>query len=1219
MRAKLRVVSVVFGGAALVLLGLLLATAVTRSWALAAVTAGIGLLAVVGAVLVGNAAIERILRGRDRSSTRISHLDRSVATLEEQMGGADAAAEAREEASTEFRASVAAQLTELDERVGAELAEVRTRTGRSWELSTETALQLGRRPRSFLSPEQATELFEHYLDEGRLLETAPLLRNYRGLMNRDLGTLRSLYRFFKATGHWDLAATTLRQIADKSGRGSDRKAVHALEKDIAVFSRPDSVSADLPASPAYDASGPVVHMVGKLLSETQSGYTLRTHYTAQAQVRRGLPAVVVGQSGIVADSAREAVPFTIDDVDYYRLPGPHRAGVPIDQWLQHDIQEFGKLVRRLRPSILHAHSDFQNAVIVSVVGKAYGIPTVYETRGFWEESWLTRAIAANGWGRDADRLLETYGLPSAYALRKRAEETARTLTDRNITLAGVMRDHILDSAGGALREEQVSVVPNAVDPEEFPIQDRDPALAARWGLPEGAVTVGYVSSMVEYENIETLVDGFRLAAERVSVPLYLLLVGGGKHLEALRAHAERTGTTNVIFTGAVPHDDVLRYYGLIDIFVVPRGKSSVADLVTPLKPFEAFATGRAVVLSDVEALKEIAEDSGAAQTFRAGYSRDLGRKLVSLVEDSQLRRDLGVRGARWVRGHRTWDRNVLKYYRVYQELGYRGPADPALVKGSRSRKRAAESGERAGHRAQGARAVGAEDRPEDPDGQVVLREPQNVVSIPAPRPADRRGDGRRAVVVAMKPQIAGRIRRNILTLLDLGFEVTVVNTTPRGDFFQGLEHPQLSADFVDVRSMAVRYQSRMTRKKNERQVAWDREKKERALTVRAPAPDAPAWMTQGVPGTQLLHRGWTSETGRETRQRLDELSTRAHKRWRKLAGDSRSKRDLAIRDQLKQVHLLNRFVEFWRLSPDRIAEHHPDLVVSSDLPGLVGANIAARRLGVPHLHDCHELYLESTTLRPYERKALWPVEKAYLRRADSVVVVNETIRDEYEKRYGVRGTVLRNAAPAVPEEVRANPVDLRALAGLRRDEKVVIYQGGLVAGRGLDVLVRAAAHFADGVHLVLIGRGRSLDELTALADSLGILDRVHFLPAVPPGDLPAYTAAADVGVIPYQPVSRNNEYALPNKAFEYPGAGIPFVAADLPELRRIAQTARCGEVYDPFDPAQLADAVRAVLDPERYPAYRRNAETFGRENTWESEREILVGEIQRLTRSQPAE
>lgn len=1226
MRTKLRAVSVAFGGAVLVILGLLIATGVTRSLVLAGVTAVVGVLGVIGALVMADAVAGRLLRRSDRASTRVSNLDKRVARLDERAAADAAAATGREKALAELESSLGARIEELEGRTGTELAEIRDRAWDAWTLSTESALHLGRRPRSFLSPAQAAQLFEHYFDDGRLLETGPLIRNFRGLTRTDLGTLRALYRFFKATGHWDLAVLTLGQVAEKSGQGSDRKAVHALERDIAVFSRPDFVSAELPSAPAYNASGPILHLVGKVLPDTQSGYTLRTHYTARAQVRRGLPVLVVGQSGIVEDSAREAIPYTVDDVDYYRLPGPVRAGVPIDEWLRHDIQELAKLVRRLRPSVLHAHSDFQNAVIVSVVGKTYGIPTVYETRGFWEESWLTRAISANSWTRDAERLFATYGLPSAYALRKRAEETARTLTDHNITLAGVMKDHILDSAEKSPREDQVTVVPNAVDPEEFPIQDRDPALAARLGLAEDATTIGYISSMVEYESIETLLDGFRFAADRVSGHLCLLLVGGGKHLDALKAHAERTGLENIIFTGAVPHDDVLRYYGLIDIFVVPRGKSSVADLVTPLKPFEAFATGRAVVLSDVEALKEIAEDSGAAEIFRAGYPRDLGRKLVALVEDPQARRDLGVRGARWVRSQRTWDQNVVKYYRVYRNLGYRGPADSSLTAETQHLRgknhSAGISGRRArssSQRSAGEHGSAADDHHGGPIGGVVLRAPRDIVNIPASPSADPAANGMRAVVVAMKPQIAGRIRRNIITLLELGFEVTVVNTTPRVDFFQGLEHPRLNADFVDVRSMAVRYQSRMTRKKNERQVRWDQEKKERALASREPVQEAPEWLTQGLPGTQLLQRGWTSERGRTARQAMDQMTTRADKRWRKFSSASRSKRDLAIRDQLKQVHLINRFVEFWRLSPDRIAEHRPDLVVSSDLPGLVGANIAARRLGVPHLHDCHELYLESTTLRPYERKLLWPVEKAFLRRADSVVVVNETIRDEYERRYGVRGKVLRNAAPAVSDEVRSNPVDLRALAGLERDAKIVLYQGGLMSGRGLDVCVRAAVHFDDGVHLLLIGKGRSLDDLTALAGELAVTDRVHFLPAVEPGELPAYTAAADVGVIPYQPVSRNNEYALPNKAFEYPGAGIPFVAADLPELRRIAETARCGEVYDPFDPSQLAAAVRTVLAPDQYPAYRHNAEIFGQENTWESEREILVGEIRRLIGTTPAE
>ncbi|MFC7465635.1 glycosyltransferase [Brachybacterium sp. GCM10030252] len=1238
-----------------VVLLLLVVTAVTRSWIAAGVTAivGVALVAVL-AVAVFRVA-DRFARMNATAATRVSTLERRVS---ERAREAAERAEADRiqtaeiaEADRTQAAEIAAlqadlagmrksitvlnrrvregQLTAIEdelktlqrttsilrrrvpegflEPVEADLARIDRVAQDAWHLSTESAIQLGRHPRSFLTIQQAADLLDHYLEHDQLLEIAPLIMRYDLLKRLDLGTLRKLYRFYRASGYWDQAVLVLRKIAEKSRLASDRSAVVKLEHEIAVFRNPTSVRVDLPRSPAHDPAGPVLHLVGKVLPETQSGYTLRTHYTARAQADRGLPVAIVGQSGITEGEVKNTTRYTHQGIDYYLLPGPARGDGLVDEWLRTNIAEFAALVRELRPSILHAHSDFYNARIVHAVGAAYGIPTVYETRGFWEESYLSRVITAQHWQRDAQSIFATYGHPAAYTLRRHAEEIARTLTDHNFTLAGVMREHILESGGAA--SDQLSIVPNAVSVEDFPMQDRDPDLAAHLGLPEDAVTIGYISSMVEYEGIDTLIDAFHMASGRVTEPLHLLLVGDGSHLPLLKQRVEKAGIANVIFTGAVPHEDIVRYYGLIDIFVVPRKKSAVTDLVTPLKPFEAFATGRAVVLSDVDALQEIADESGVAETFRAGYHRDLGRKLVELVKDPLKRRDLGVRAARWVRAQRTWDANVTEYYRVYRQLGYRGPAD--RVVGAELERRARETGAQAGP-SQRARAASREasrtdSSPSEGGQRAVLPPPDTATGADKPF---------RVVVVAMKPQIAGRIRRNILTLLELGAQVTVVNTTPRDDFFQGIDHPNLSADFVEVRSLAVRYQARMTRQKNKRQAKWDQVKQDRAEKARQPVKDAPEWMTGNLPGVAMIHRGWTAPSTREARQRIQKTWERADKRLTKFARTTRNRRDLQIRDQLKRVHLVNRFVEFWRLSPERIAAHEPDLVVSSDLPGLVGASIAAKRLGVPHLHDCHELYLESTTLRPYERRLLWSVEKTYMRRADSVVVVNETIRDEYEKRYGVRGTVLRNCAPAVPADVRANPLNIRSLAGIPQSSQVVLYQGGLMAGRGLDVCVRAAQHFPEGAHLVFIGKGRILEELQQLAGDLGVTDRVHWLPAVEPGQLPAYTAAADVGLIPYQPVSRNNRYALPNKVFEYTGAGVPFVASDLPELRRIVETARCGEVYDPFDPEQLAAAVRTVLDRTRHWTYRCNAERFGRENTWTSEREILVSEIRRLAGSQ---
>lgn len=470
---------------------------------------------------------------------------------------------------------------------------------------------------------------------------------------------------------------------------------------------------------------------------------------------------------------------------------------------------------------------------------------------------------------------------------------------------------------------------------------------------------------------------------------------------------------------------------------------------------------------------------------------------------------------------------------------------------------------------------------------------------------------KRVVVVAMKPQIRGRIRRNVMTFLEAGAEVVIVNSVPRDDFLVGLKHPDLHVEFLDPKSLSVRYTNWVTQQNRKRRAKWDAEKA--AQVQRSSQLTRPERSTRrNCPVLERMTPLFTSRRAVRTGRSLLRI-WRHTQRWLIRQGRSlRKQRDKRIRAFLHRFHRINRFLEFWRLSTQHVQKLSPDLVVSSDLPGLVGANLGARRLGRPHLHDCHELYLESTSFKGYEKRLLRPIEAWFMRRADSVVVVNETIRGEYRKRYGVEGVVLRNCGPAVPQTIRDHPVDLHGLLGLPLGAPIVLYQGGLAVGRGLDVLIAAAAKFPEGVHTVLVGSGQQREELGRQVEKLCLGDNVHFIPAVLPHELPAYTAAASVGVIPYQPVSTNNFMALPNKVFEYTGAGVPFVASDLPELRRIAEEAGCAEVYGPFDPHGLATAVTKILAAPDHETYRRAAATFGQHNTWESERLILISEAERI-------
>ncbi|WP_181009831.1 glycosyltransferase [Ornithinimicrobium sufpigmenti] len=594
----------------------------------------------------------------------LSALSSQLAKVEEVQTGLEAAVQkVRQEARVTQESGSAEAIDSLRKRTQI----LTSRSRRSLPVLAGSATAMGSDLTQVLSAPDAQLVLEDSLARDEAVSAIPVIEAFDLLPRQSLTTLRHLYRSFRASGHWDMASKTVDIIASKSGKSGDKTTAQRVRQELAVFS---SAPPTLPAaaSSARQQDGPVLHVVGNVLPFTQTGYTLRTQYTVRAQMRRGIAAVVVGQSG--SGDGDEMQRYTHQGVDYTVLAGPSRKHSGLRTWMRSNMEQLGQLVQELRPSIIHAHSDFLNVYAAHAVGSAYDIPVVYEVRGFWEESWLSRTagrVGGRGWRWDRGE-----DLPAAYSLRKRAEERARLLPAHVFTLSSVMKGRIVEAAAGKLADEKVSLVPNAVTSADFPRQERDRRLAEDLGIPDDALVVGYISSLVEYEGIDTLIDAFKLVQAKTRTELRLLLVGSGNHAQDLREHANAHGVEGVIFTGGVPHEEVLRYYGLIDVFVVPRRKSTVTELVTPLKPFEAFSTGRAVVLSDVRALREIAQESGAAELFEPGDAASLAEVLTTLIRNPGRREELARKGAEWVRTHRSWERNASIYLETYRRLGYTG-------------------------------------------------------------------------------------------------------------------------------------------------------------------------------------------------------------------------------------------------------------------------------------------------------------------------------------------------------------------------------------------------------------------------------------------------------------------------------------------------------------------------------------------------------------------
>jgi glycosyltransferase involved in cell wall biosynthesis len=437
----------------------------------------------------------------------------------------------------------------------------------------------------------------------------------------------------------------------------------------------------------------VLHLVTDALPTTNAGYTVRTHQVAVAQRQASLDPHVVTKCGFpVAQGhldGRRVV--ELDGVPYHRIL-PYRLPPHADAAAGLGLEMAARLVERLRPAVLHAASNYLNGQLALALREAFGLPVVYEVRGFWEETWLSRHGASRGGppspaaraarpaagnvsDGDGAGTVAAWPLPAAdltasdFYLRSRELETrCMAEADLVVTLGEVMRSEIVARGVPA---DKVIVVPNAVSGEFLePLPAaQGAALRDSLGVRPGEQLVGVVSNLVGYEGIGTLLEAVAELRRR-GAPVRPLIVGDGPERTALERLAGQLGLAGTaIFTGRVPMAEVRSYHAILDIFAIPRTNDRVCQLVTPLKPVEAMASGLPVVASDVGALREIIRPDVTGALASPGDPASFADTMEPLLYSSDHRRKLGVNAREWVARDRTWARNAAIYRAAYERLG----------------------------------------------------------------------------------------------------------------------------------------------------------------------------------------------------------------------------------------------------------------------------------------------------------------------------------------------------------------------------------------------------------------------------------------------------------------------------------------------------------------------------------------------------------------------
>lgn len=385
-----------------------------------------------------------------------------------------------------------------------------------------------------------------------------------------------------------------------------------------------------------------------------SGYTFRTASILREQRALGWETFHV--TGAKHQGGNDLLEETADGLHFYRTPRSSGALAKMPVLNQLEVirgleKRLLEIIPKIKPDVLHAHSPCLNAIAALRAGRKFGIPVVYEVRAFWEDAAVDHGTSTeNGLRYKLTRGLETYALKRADAVTTICEGLRGDIVARGIPAS------------------KVTVIPNAVDIDKFAVGGQaDLELKRKLGLEQNRL-IGFIGSFYAYEGLDVLLRAVPALSQR-HPDLRVLLVGGGPQDANLRQQAKDLGIADkVVFTGRVPHDQVQKYYDLLDVLVYPRLSMRLTDLVTPLKPLEAMAQGRILAASSVGGHRELIVDGKTGVLFAPDDPASLAAKVGDLLDAQMLWPALRSAGRAYVETERNWPVSVSRYKNIYGQV-----------------------------------------------------------------------------------------------------------------------------------------------------------------------------------------------------------------------------------------------------------------------------------------------------------------------------------------------------------------------------------------------------------------------------------------------------------------------------------------------------------------------------------------------------------------------
>jgi glycosyltransferase involved in cell wall biosynthesis len=295
--------------------------------------------------------------------------------------------------------------------------------------------------------------------------------------------------------------------------------------------------------------------------------------------------------------------------------------------------------------------------------------------------------------------------------------------------------------------------------------------------------------------------------------------------------------------------------------------------------------------------------------------------------------------------------------------------------------------------------------------------------------------------------------------------------------------------------------------------------------------------------------------------------------------------------------------------------HNADILLANDLDTLLPNYLVSKLKNKQLVYDNHEYYTGVPELanRPLVRSIWKSIERWIFPKLKYVYTVNASIADLYKGEYNVPVSIVRNVpfsiAPAVLTKAK-----LRKDLGLPEDKFIVILQGnGINVDRGAEEAV-LSMQFVEDTLLLIAGNGDVIDKLKTMVIDKKLEDKVVFKNRMPFAELVNYTRCADLGLTLDKNTNINYKFSLPNKLFDYIQCGVPVLASDLVEVKKIIQNYNIGTIVKTIFPLELAKAIHEIKgDDYKQQLWQTNLKKAATELNWENEQSELLAIFEKLS------